>query len=170
MGTTSVRALESAAATGRMTGRTELFLHAGAPVATVDVLMTNFHLPRTTLLMLVEAVIGPRWRPGPAPPGGATAPPDAHYLVVRGDGEGPPFPSQRMASGRAPCLPSPPVASGPYFRPSKFQTSLMAGFRVLRRLMRQDHCRRGKCEQKRWLGRASGSWMRVPHSQARAGY
>ena len=62
IGTTSVRALESAAATGRMTGRTELFLHADAPVKVVDILMTNFHLPRTTLLMLVEAVIGPRWR------------------------------------------------------------------------------------------------------------
>jgi S-adenosylmethionine:tRNA ribosyltransferase-isomerase len=62
VGTTSVRALESAAATGSLTGRTELFLHAGAPVTTVDVLMTNFHMPRTTLLMLVEAVIGPRWR------------------------------------------------------------------------------------------------------------
>jgi S-adenosylmethionine:tRNA ribosyltransferase-isomerase len=62
VGTTSVRALESAAATGRLAGRTELFLHAGAPVTTVDVLMTNFHLPHTTLLMLVEAVIGPRWR------------------------------------------------------------------------------------------------------------
>jgi len=62
VGTTSVRALESARATGRLEGRTELFLHAGAPVEVVDVLMTNFHLPRTTLLMLVEAVIGRRWR------------------------------------------------------------------------------------------------------------
>lgn len=62
VGTTSVRALESARATGRLEGRTELFLHAGAPVEVVDVLMTNFHMPRTTLLMLVEAVIGSRWR------------------------------------------------------------------------------------------------------------
>lgn len=62
VGTTSVRALESAHATGRLEGRTELFLHAGAPVEVIDVLMTNFHLPRTTLLMLVEAVIGTRWR------------------------------------------------------------------------------------------------------------
>jgi S-adenosylmethionine:tRNA ribosyltransferase-isomerase len=62
VGTTSVRALESARATGRLEGRTELFLHAGSRVQVVDVLMTNFHMPRTTLLMLVEAVIGGRWR------------------------------------------------------------------------------------------------------------
>jgi S-adenosylmethionine:tRNA ribosyltransferase-isomerase len=62
VGTTSVRALESVAATGEMEGRTGLFLHAGAPVRVVDVVMTNFHLPRTTLLMLVEAVVGTRWR------------------------------------------------------------------------------------------------------------
>jgi len=62
IGTTSVRALESVAATGLLEGRTRLFLHAAAPVQVVDALMTNFHLPRTTLLMLVEAVIGPRWR------------------------------------------------------------------------------------------------------------
>lgn len=62
VGTTSVRALESARVTGHLEGRTELFLHAGSPVEVVDVLMTNFHMPRTTLLMLVEAVIGSRWR------------------------------------------------------------------------------------------------------------
>jgi S-adenosylmethionine:tRNA ribosyltransferase-isomerase len=62
IGTTSVRALESAAATGKLEGRTELYLHGGSPVQVVDVLMTNFHLPRTTLLMLVEALVGPRWR------------------------------------------------------------------------------------------------------------
>jgi S-adenosylmethionine:tRNA ribosyltransferase-isomerase len=62
VGTTSVRALETAAATGQLEGRSSLFLHGGHSVELVDVLMTNFHLPRTTLLMLVEAVIGPRWR------------------------------------------------------------------------------------------------------------
>ena len=62
VGTTSVRALESAAATGRLEGRTELFLHAGSNIEVVDLLMTNFHMPRTTLLMMIEAFVGLRWR------------------------------------------------------------------------------------------------------------
>jgi len=63
VGTTSVRALESAAATGDLAGRTELFLHReGAGFQVVDVLLTNFHLPRTTLLMMIDAFVGPRWR------------------------------------------------------------------------------------------------------------
>jgi len=62
VGTTSVRALESAAATGQLEGRTELFLHAGSAIAVVDLLMTNFHMPHTTLLMMIEAFIGTRWR------------------------------------------------------------------------------------------------------------
>jgi len=62
VGTTSVRALESAAATGALSGRTALFLQRGAPFHVVDVLLTNFHLPRTTLLMMIDAFVGPRWR------------------------------------------------------------------------------------------------------------
>ena len=62
VGTTSVRALESVAATGSMEGRTELFLHRGCEFAVVDALLTNFHLPRTTLLMMIDAFVGPRWR------------------------------------------------------------------------------------------------------------
>ncbi len=62
VGTTTVRALESAAATGVIAGRTELYLHPGVPIQVVDVVLTNFHLPRTTLLLMVEALIGPRWR------------------------------------------------------------------------------------------------------------
>jgi S-adenosylmethionine:tRNA ribosyltransferase-isomerase len=62
VGTTTTRALESVAATGQLEGRTELFLHAGSPIRVVDLLLTNFHLPRTTLLMMIEAFIGPRWR------------------------------------------------------------------------------------------------------------
>ena len=50
------------AASGRLAGRTELFLHRGSTFAVVDVLLTNFHLPRTTLLMMVDAFVGPRWR------------------------------------------------------------------------------------------------------------
>jgi S-adenosylmethionine:tRNA ribosyltransferase-isomerase len=62
VGTTSVRALESAAAFGTGTGRTQLFIHRPYDWQVVDVLMTNFHLPRTTLLLMIDAFIGPRWR------------------------------------------------------------------------------------------------------------
>ena len=62
VGTTSLRALESAAASGILEGRTELFIRPGYPFALVDVLLTNFHQPRSTLLVLLEAFAGPRWR------------------------------------------------------------------------------------------------------------
>ena len=62
VGTTAVRALESAALTGEPEGRTRLFIHRPYAWNAVDVLMTNFHLPRTTLLMMIDAFIGPRWR------------------------------------------------------------------------------------------------------------
>lgn len=62
VGTTTVRALESAAALGRLSGRTDLFLRPGSTLAVVDVLLTNFHLPRSSLLVLVEAFAGPHWR------------------------------------------------------------------------------------------------------------
>jgi S-adenosylmethionine:tRNA ribosyltransferase-isomerase len=62
IGTTAVRALETAAATGQLAGRSDLFIHGDYPFALVDVLMTNFHQPRSTLLLLLEAFIGTRWR------------------------------------------------------------------------------------------------------------
>jgi S-adenosylmethionine:tRNA ribosyltransferase-isomerase len=62
VGTTSVRALESAAATGELEGRTDIFIHDPYGWQLVDVLMTNFHLPRTTLLMMIHAFVGDRWR------------------------------------------------------------------------------------------------------------
>jgi len=62
IGTTTVRALESTAALGRRSGRTDLYLRPGSPLAVVDVLLTNFHLPRSSLLVLVEAFAGPHWR------------------------------------------------------------------------------------------------------------
>jgi S-adenosylmethionine:tRNA ribosyltransferase-isomerase len=62
VGTTSVRALESAATLGTLEGRTRIFIHRPYEWTTVDVLMTNFHMPRTTLLMMIDAFIGPRWR------------------------------------------------------------------------------------------------------------
>jgi S-adenosylmethionine:tRNA ribosyltransferase-isomerase len=62
IGTTSVRALESAAATGALEGSTHLFIHGDRPFAVVDALLTNFHQPRSSLLALVDAFVGPRWR------------------------------------------------------------------------------------------------------------
>jgi S-adenosylmethionine:tRNA ribosyltransferase-isomerase len=62
VGTTVVRALESVAATGRLAGPTDLFIRPGHEFTAVDRLLTNFHLPRTTLLALVAAFVGDRWR------------------------------------------------------------------------------------------------------------
>ena len=62
IGTTTVRALESAARTGAMAGWSDLFIQPGFDFSVVDVLLTNFHLPRSTLLLLLEAFAGPRWR------------------------------------------------------------------------------------------------------------
>lgn len=62
VGTTAVRALESAARSGESSGRTDLFIHRGFDWQVVEVMMTNFHLPKTTLLMMIDAFIGPRWR------------------------------------------------------------------------------------------------------------
>jgi S-adenosylmethionine:tRNA ribosyltransferase-isomerase len=61
-GTTTVRALESAATRGELDGRTDIFIHRGYEWQMVDVLMTNFHLPHTTLLMMIDAFVGERWR------------------------------------------------------------------------------------------------------------
>ncbi|NEQ22367.1 MAG: tRNA preQ1(34) S-adenosylmethionine ribosyltransferase-isomerase QueA [Microcoleus sp. SIO2G3] len=60
VGTTVVRALESAAASGEVqpfTGKTELFIYPGYQWRAVEGLITNFHLPRSSLLMLVSAMI-----------------------------------------------------------------------------------------------------------------
>jgi S-adenosylmethionine:tRNA ribosyltransferase-isomerase len=62
VGTTTVRALESVAATGALHGRTQLYIRPGHHFSVVDVLMTNFHLPRSTLLVMLEAFAGPSWR------------------------------------------------------------------------------------------------------------
>lgn len=62
VGTTTVRALESAATRGELEGRTDIFIHRGYEWKLVDLLMTNFHLPRTTLLMMIDAFVGERWR------------------------------------------------------------------------------------------------------------
>lgn len=61
IGTTTVRALESAHRIGPE-GATDLFIRSPFDFAVVDLLMTNFHLPRSTLLVMIEAFIGSRWR------------------------------------------------------------------------------------------------------------
>jgi S-adenosylmethionine:tRNA ribosyltransferase-isomerase len=61
IGTTATRALESAARFGR-SGRTTLFIRRPYDWQIVDVLLTNFHLPRSTLLLMIDAFVGPRWR------------------------------------------------------------------------------------------------------------
>ena len=86
VGTTTVRALEAAARQQRLTcrhddddsgadnrgaddrrnadvcGSTDLFLQRGEEFLVVDAMLTNFHLPRSSLLLLIDAFIGPRWR------------------------------------------------------------------------------------------------------------
>jgi S-adenosylmethionine:tRNA ribosyltransferase-isomerase len=58
VGTTTVRTLESWAASGQSQGDTRLFITPGFAFQAVDALITNFHLPRSTLLMLVSAFAG----------------------------------------------------------------------------------------------------------------
>ena len=86
VGTTTVRALEAAARQQRLAcrhdgddpgadnrgaddrrnadvcGSTDLFLQRGEEFLVVDAMLTNFHLPRSSLLLLIDAFIGPRWR------------------------------------------------------------------------------------------------------------
>jgi len=66
IGTTVVRTLESVAtADGRIvpgSGETNLYLTPGATFSVVDRLVTNFHMPGSSLLVLLAAFMGPRWR------------------------------------------------------------------------------------------------------------
>lgn len=57
-GTTTVRALESWASRGENTGETDIFITPGFQFQVADLLITNFHLPKSTLLMLVSAFAG----------------------------------------------------------------------------------------------------------------
>jgi len=61
VGTTSVRALETASQDGEIkpfTGETDLFIRPGYKFRTIDAMLTNFHLPQSSLLMLVAAFAG----------------------------------------------------------------------------------------------------------------
>jgi S-adenosylmethionine:tRNA ribosyltransferase-isomerase len=61
VGTTALRLIESAAASGKVDpwrGPTDIFIYPGYQFRITDALMTNFHLPKSTLLMLVSALMG----------------------------------------------------------------------------------------------------------------
>ena len=58
VGTTTVRTLESWARSGQTTGETDIFITPGFAFQVVDLLVTNFHLPKSTLMMLVSAFAG----------------------------------------------------------------------------------------------------------------
>lgn len=61
VGTTALRLIESAAVTGQVQpwrGTTDIFIYPGYQFRVTDALMTNFHLPKSTLLMLVSALMG----------------------------------------------------------------------------------------------------------------
>jgi S-adenosylmethionine:tRNA ribosyltransferase-isomerase len=61
VGTTSARLLETAAANGRFEpfqGETSIFIRPGHTFRGLDILLTNFHLPKSTLLVLVSALAG----------------------------------------------------------------------------------------------------------------
>lgn len=61
VGTTALRLIESAASSGRIAafeGRTDIFVYPGFRFRVADALMTNFHLPKSTLMMLVSALMG----------------------------------------------------------------------------------------------------------------
>ncbi len=62
VGTTVVRTLESVAATSRLSGSTDLFIRQGHRWQVVDLLLTNFHVPKSSLLVMVHALVGESWR------------------------------------------------------------------------------------------------------------
>lgn len=62
IGTTAVRSLESVSTFGSLSGRTELFIHRGYEWKTVDLLLTNFHMPRSSLLLLVDSFTNGGWK------------------------------------------------------------------------------------------------------------
>jgi len=58
VGTTAVRTIETAARTGQLAGETDIFLYPGSSFLRTGAMLTNFHLPRTSLLLLVCAFAG----------------------------------------------------------------------------------------------------------------
>lgn len=62
VGTTATRALESAATFGELSGKTRLFITPGYEWKIVDVMLTNFHMPKTSLLLMISSFTNGEWR------------------------------------------------------------------------------------------------------------
>ena len=58
VGTTSVRTVETVYTTGSLTGETSLFIYPGYTFRAVNAMLTNFHLPKSSLIILVSALAG----------------------------------------------------------------------------------------------------------------
>ena len=58
VGSTSVRTLESVAKTGRLNGETDIYIYPGFEFQLVDIMITNFHLPKSSLIMMISAFLG----------------------------------------------------------------------------------------------------------------
>lgn len=62
IGTTTTRALETAAAAGELEGDSKLFIYGDYNWRLVDLMLTNFHVPRSSLLVMIDSFVGRRWR------------------------------------------------------------------------------------------------------------
>lgn len=62
VGTTSMRTIESVALTSQFFGKTKLYCYGDFDFKIVDMLLTNFHQPQSSLLVLLDSFIGSRWR------------------------------------------------------------------------------------------------------------
>lgn len=58
IGSTSVRTLESVALTGQLQGETDIYIYPGFEFKIVDTMLTNFHLPKSSLIMMISAFLG----------------------------------------------------------------------------------------------------------------
>jgi len=58
VGSTSTRVLESVAATGELSGETDIFIYPGYKFQVVDGMVTNFHLPKSSLMVMISALLG----------------------------------------------------------------------------------------------------------------
>ncbi len=62
VGTTSLRAIESAFITGKLSSSTDYFIYPDTKINIPDYLITNFHAPNSSLLSIVDCIYGPKWK------------------------------------------------------------------------------------------------------------